>query len=224
MVRTSTDMEKIRTTMIVYGNVQRSDYRGRVISIAKMMNITGTIQNLSDGTVKIIAEGEKINIERFCDEIDIKNFLIKVTKIERKEDSEPIGEYESFYKLVVEPQLKLSEGETDERLDTAAELLKQLIVVTKDGFTTLGKNITNDFATLGENTTNGFNKVGEKIDILREDTNQNFQRMDEKYSKLSEVMFAIVEKIEERNQIFEERIEKTDKNIELLLNILVKQK
>jgi len=45
-----------------------------------------------------------------------------------------------------------------------------------------------------------------------------------KYSKLSEAMFAIVEKIEERNQIFEERIEKTDKNIELLLNILVKQK
>lgn len=206
MVRMSIDMEKIRTTMIVYGNVQRSDYRGRVISMAKMMNITGTIQNLSDGTVKIIEEGEKINIERFYDEIDIKNFLIKVTKIERKEDSEPIGEYESFYKLV-------GEGETDERLDTAAELLKQLIIVTKDGF-----------ATLDENTTNGFNKVGEKIEILREDTNQNFQRMDEKYSKLSEAMFAIVEKIEERNQIFEERIEKTNKNIELLLNILVKQK
>lgn len=134
MSRTITDTEKIRTSIIVHGNVQRSDYRGRVISIAKMMNITETIQNLSDGNAKIIAEGEKKNIDRFCDEIDIKNFLIKVTKIERKEDLEPIGEYESFYKLVVEPQLKLSEGETDERLDTAAELLKELIVVTKNGF------------------------------------------------------------------------------------------
>ena len=136
-----TETEKIRTTIIVHGNVQRSDYRGIVISTAKMMNITGTVQNLSDGNVKIMAEGEKINIERFCDEIAIKNFLIKVTKIERKEDSEPIGEYESFYKLVAEPQLKLSEGETDEsaadeagRLDTVAELHKELIIVTKNGF------------------------------------------------------------------------------------------
>ncbi len=117
----------IRTTIIVHGNVQRSDYRARVISTAKMLNITGTVQNLSDGNVKISAEGEKSNIDRFCDEIDIKNFLIKVIKIERKEDSKPIGEYESFYKLV-------GEGETDERLDTAAELLKELIVVTKNGF------------------------------------------------------------------------------------------
>lgn len=142
------ETEKVRITIIVHGNVQRSDYRGRVISIAKMMDITGTIQNLSDGNVKIIAEGEKINIERFCDEIDIKNFLIKVTKIERKGYAEPIGEYESFYKLV-------GEGETDERLDTAAELLKELIVVTKNGFnrieTVLGEKIDN---------------VGNKIDNL----------------------------------------------------------
>ena len=149
----TTDTEKIRTTMIVHGNVQRSDYRGRVISTAKMLNITGTVQNLSDGNVKIIAEGEKINIERFCDEIDIKNFLIKVTKIERKEDSESIGEYESFYKLV-------GEGETDERLDTAAELLKELIIVTKNGFnrleTVLGEKI--------DNVGNKMDNLGWKID------------------------------------------------------------
>lgn len=106
-------------------------YKGLIIeeglfTIAKMLDMTGTVQNFSDGTVKIIAEGEKKNIDRFCDEIDIKNFIIKVTKIERKEDSVPIGEYESFYKLV-------GEGETDERLDTAAELLKELIAVTKNG-------------------------------------------------------------------------------------------
>lgn len=125
---------KIRTTIIVHGNVQRADYRARVISTAKMLNITGTVQNLSDGNVKIIGEGEKSNIDRFCDEIDIKNFLIKVIKIERKEDSKPIGEYESFYKLV-------GEGETDERLDTAAELLKELIAVTKNGFDKVEKEL-----------------------------------------------------------------------------------
>lgn len=193
------DTEKIRTIIIVHGNVQRSDYRGRVISIAKMMNITGTIQNLSDGNVKIIAEGEKINIERFCDEIDIKNFLIKVTKIERKEDSEPIGEYESFYKLV-------GEGETDERLDTAAELLKELIVVTKNGFDNIGISL------------------GSKIDSLRNETNNNFKEMDGKYKLISEGMFAVANELKETNKSFEKRIEKTEKSIEELLKILVDKK
>ena len=150
------DTEKIRTTIIIHGNVQRSDYRGRVISVAKMMNITGTVQNLSDGNVKIIAEGERTNIERFCDEIDIKNFLIKVTKIERKEDSYPIGEYESFYKLV-------GEGETDERLDSAAELLKELIGITKDGFNRVEKKLEIRFDSLEGVTKDGFDRVEKKL-------------------------------------------------------------
>jgi len=40
--------------------------------------------------------------------------------------------YEGFYKLV-------GEGETDERLDTAADLLKELINVTRNGFSGLEK-------------------------------------------------------------------------------------
>ena len=121
-------IEKIKTTLIVHGNVQKSDYRGRVISIAKNMDISGTIQNLSNGNVKIIAEGGKIDIDIFIGEIDIRNFLIKVSKIEREEDVKiEEREYESFYKLV-------SEGETDERLDIAAEVLKELAIETKNGF------------------------------------------------------------------------------------------
>jgi hypothetical protein len=47
------------------------------------------------------------------------------------------------------------------------------------------------------------------------------KKMDKKHSKLGDAMFAIVEKIEERNKTFEDRIEKTEKYIESLLNILV---
>lgn len=118
----------IRTTFIVHGNVQKSHYRGRIVSIAKGMDITGTIQNLSNGNVKIVAEGERQIIDRFQDDINIRNFLIKVTNIERGKDLDiEEREYESFYKLV-------GEGETDERLDVAAELLKELAVEIKSGF------------------------------------------------------------------------------------------
>ncbi len=50
------NLENIRATMTVYGNVQKYDYRGRVMAIARSMNITGVAQNLSNGSVKIIAE------------------------------------------------------------------------------------------------------------------------------------------------------------------------
>ena len=66
--------------------------------------------------------------------------------------------------------------------------------------------------------------LGDKIDTLRDDTNRNFKHMDEKYSEISKAMFAIVEEIEKRNMTFEDRIEKNEKNIESLLNILVKNK
>jgi len=81
--------------------------------------------------VKVIAEGQEKDIEKFIHDINIKNTIINVADI-NKEYSTPSGEYESFYKLV-------SEGETDERLDTAADLLKELINVTRNGFSGLEK-------------------------------------------------------------------------------------
>jgi acylphosphatase len=137
--------ELIRTTIIVHGDVQKGDYRGRVIKIAKKMgayegvgNITGVIQNLRDERmVKIIAEGERRDIDWFCDKIQIRNFLINVNLIKRdtKKDieiDEDEREYEEFNKIV-------NEGETDERLDKATELLKDLAEEMGNGFKQMEK-------------------------------------------------------------------------------------
>src|SRR3972149_7696812 len=120
-----------RVTLYISGKVQQVNYRSKVISVAEKYNIKGNVQNLSNGNVKVIAEGQEKDIERFIHDINIKNTLINVADI-KKEYSTPTGEYESFYKLV-------SEGETDERLDTAADLLKELINVTRNGFSGLEK-------------------------------------------------------------------------------------
>lgn len=121
----------IRAILYISGNVQHANYRSKVVSIAKKYNVTGNVQNLSNGNVKIIAEGHEKDVEKFIQDINIKNTLINVTDL-KKEFSTPTGEYEGFYKLV-------SEGETDERLDTAADLLKELINVTRNGFSGLEK-------------------------------------------------------------------------------------
>jgi acylphosphatase len=131
----------IRTTIIVYGDVQKGDYRGRVVKIAKMMdvdnngigNITGTVQNLeNEHTVKIVAEGDGRDIDWFYDKIKIRESLINVIRgIRDKNKDIEIDKnqraYESFYKIV-------DEGETDERLDKVAELLKDLTEVMGNGF------------------------------------------------------------------------------------------
>ena len=120
-----------KVILYISGSVQRAGYRTKVIFLAKIYSINGIVSNLPDGRVKIVAEGNEINLEQFIVALDIRNALINVTNIE-KDYSTPFGEYEGFYKLV-------SDGETDERLDTAADLLKDLIVVVKDGFNDLGK-------------------------------------------------------------------------------------
>ena len=115
-----------RVILHITGKVQQAGYRAKVVTTANALDIKGTVQNLKDGRVKIVAEGEEADLERFIQGVNIKNTLINVSDIV-KEYSNPTLEYERFYKIV-------SEGETDGRLDTTADLLKELIHVTKNGF------------------------------------------------------------------------------------------
>jgi acylphosphatase len=107
-----------KLTAIVSGNVQKVGYRGRVVDIANAFGLKGMVENLRDGRVKIIAEGEDKKLEWFEDAINIKNTLIQVASIE-KDYSSVGGEFDDFGKLVFK-------GETDARLDTAVVHLKAL--------------------------------------------------------------------------------------------------
>ncbi len=109
----------MRLTAIVSGKVQEAGYRARVVDIANAFGLKGMVENLADGRVKIIAEGEDERIKWFESAIDIKNALIHVSSIE-KCYSHASGEFEKFGKLV-------TKGETDTRLDTAAVYLKELV-------------------------------------------------------------------------------------------------
>ncbi len=119
-----------RLIAYVSGRVQQAGYRSKVVMIAKALNVKGSVQNLPDGRVKVIAEGEEADLEKFADALKINNVIIDVTNLER-EYFGATGEYEDFYKLV-------GKGETDERLDRGVEYLKELVEVTRDGFGELG--------------------------------------------------------------------------------------
>jgi len=110
-----------RLNVYVSGKIQKTGYRARVVTIAQNLGLKGYVQNLDNGLVKVVAEGETANLEELLKAIDIKNTLINVTDI-RKEFSPAIGDFDSFFKAV-------SGGETDQRIDAAAHLLTKLIVV-----------------------------------------------------------------------------------------------
>ena len=117
-----------RLTAIISGKVQKAGYRGKVVTIAKVLEINGYVQNLADGRVKVVAEGDEPDLERFARALVMKNTIIDVSGIET-EHSTATGEYDGFAKMV-------DSGETDARLDSAVDHLKVLVDLTRQG---LGK-------------------------------------------------------------------------------------
>ena len=109
-----------RLTAHISGRVQKTGYRARVLAIARDFGLKGYVQNLDDGRVKVVAEGETGDLESLLAALDIKNTIINVVDI-KSEYSSASGDFEGFVKVVG--------GETDQRLDVAAELLTKLIVV-----------------------------------------------------------------------------------------------
>ena len=150
-----------RVILHISGNVQQVGFRAKAVAIANALDIKGNVQNLSDGRVKIIAEGNDADLERFIKGINVQNTHIYVSDIV-KEYFTPAGDYEKFYKLV-------SGGETDERLDTAADLLKELIHATNSGFENVGGKIDHiggKIDNLGDELGGKIDHLGDKIDIL----------------------------------------------------------
>ena len=87
------------------------------------------IENLDDGRVKIIAEGDDEKLKWFEHAIEIKNTLIQVSNVEKAYNPAG-GEFAKFGKLV-------DEGETDSRLDKGIEVMNSMLIAIKQVNTTL---------------------------------------------------------------------------------------
>ncbi|MCD6146181.1 MAG: acylphosphatase [Methanosarcinales archaeon] len=151
-------MKKIKA--VVSGTIQNVGYRAKVIGFAKLFDLTGFVQNLDNGRVKIIAEGYENNLNTFLGVIRIKNALIDVDDIE-VEYADATGDFDDFCKLV-------GGGETDERLDKAAEYLKKLIDVTENGFAA----VTAEMRT-------GFENLDSKMDVMIEKQDAMLEKQNE---------------------------------------------
>ena len=179
-----------RFTAYVSGNVQKVGYRKRIIDIARAFGLKGMIENLDDGRVKIIAEGEDEKLKWFEQAIEIKNTLIQVSNVEKAYNPAG-GEFAKFGKLV-------DDGETDSRLDKGIEVMNSMLVAIKQVNTTLVDMNSN---------------LGGKIDNLSGKMDEVNENLGGKIDNLSGKVDNLSGKMDEVNENLGGKINQMDKNL-----------
>ncbi|MEM8737764.1 MAG: acylphosphatase [Planctomycetota bacterium] len=90
----------IRETIHYAGQVQGVGFRYRTASIARLYPVAGTVRNLPDGRVKLVAEGDADDVERFVDAVqDAMNANIHTVDSARSKGTGefgPPGEPQNF--------------------------------------------------------------------------------------------------------------------------------
>lgn len=80
--------------MIYSGNVQGVGFRFTVEKVAIRSGLTGFVKNLYDGTVEVMAEGNREQLESFLEGVhDIMTSCINDTRIDWESSN---GEFSSF--------------------------------------------------------------------------------------------------------------------------------
>jgi acylphosphatase/DNA-binding ferritin-like protein len=85
-----------RFEIIVKGNVQKVGYRDYVEEVARRLGIVGFVENVKDGTVRIVCETDEETVKKFIHEINIKKGLIEVEDVQIKSVGIATGEFKYF--------------------------------------------------------------------------------------------------------------------------------
>ena len=183
-----------KAEIIVYGRVQKAGYKDFIDEIAFNLNIDGKVENLDNGTVQIICEGKENDIKELIKKIDIKQYPIRVEKIDVVSmiPIEEINKEFTSFEIVREKDLTLA---TYERMDSAARYIREM-----------NSNLGGKIDSLKTETTENFGKIGNKMDTIIEKQEEmigeirglrnDFQSyFDQRFEKLEKDVFLIKEKM-----------------------------
>jgi len=184
-----------RLTATVSGKVQKVGYRKRIIDIAIAFGIKGIVENLEDGRVRIIAEGDEEKLKWFETAIEIKNTLIQVASVERAY-APASGEFAGFGKIV-------AGDETDSRLDKGIEVMNKMLVAIIDVNKTLvdmDSNLGGKVDTLGSK----MDTLGDKMDIIGEKVDNLGGKMDLMLQKQDELIVEVKDMGQNQSEMLDE--------------------
>ena len=161
-----------RANIIAKGKVQKVGYRDFVQDSARELGITGYVENLEDGTVKVVCEGEEAKIEDFIRDIKVKKDFIYVRETSLKYEA-PTGEFKLF---------KIKYGDVPEELGDRLGAALLYLGATNQKIDTTNQKID----ATNQKIDSGFKMVGGKIDEGREENKQGFGMLAGKMDKMLE--------------------------------------
>lgn len=164
-------MALVRVEFIVSGRVQKVGYRYFVRLKAYDRDITGRVENLGDGTVRIVAEGGREEIQKFRGDIDIQQGSISVKEV-RQVGEEEIGERAHRDFAIGRTRVENALGISD-KLDLGIYYLR-----TMDD--RIGK--------VEEHVVSAEENISSSIKTFQDATVACFQGLDEKYGKVSQYL------------------------------------
>ncbi len=85
----------IRLRLLIHGRVQGIGFRFSTVRQAQKLDLTGWVRNNPDGTVEIVTEGEKENLQKLLAWCQRGPLLAQVDKIDTSWE-EATGEFENF--------------------------------------------------------------------------------------------------------------------------------
>lgn len=88
-------MGSVSAHILIRGHVQGIGFRRFIVDIAEEFGLSGIVENLSDGDVKIIATGDRGIIDRFIERVKLGNGYSIIEKVTVKwhEGGNPTGEF-----------------------------------------------------------------------------------------------------------------------------------
>ncbi len=84
----------IRHQITYSGNVQGVGFRWKVLQISKSYSISGYVQNLANGKVQLLVEGELNEVEAMCKKVRVELRSYWVTT--EQENKPGVSHYKSF--------------------------------------------------------------------------------------------------------------------------------
>jgi len=164
-----------RLEVTVNGEVQRVGYRYTVQDIARKLGVKGYVQNMPDGTVKIIAEAPRKTIEKFIKALKIREPPTNVYQVKVK-TTKPTGKFEFFTIKYGDPTEEMGEG-----FGTGLKYMNLSRAENKQGFDDVKTEISKGFRTQRIEMKKGFNAVKTEVrngfGTQRVETKQGFRSL-----------------------------------------------
>ncbi|MBN2251803.1 MAG: acylphosphatase [Candidatus Altiarchaeota archaeon] len=220
-----------RVVVTVGGRVQRVGYRDYVVELATELNVNGTVENLDDGKVRIVAEAEKGVLDRFVESLKAPGDpMIRVLDVDT-EFRKATGEFRYFDTKYGDFQkegferigdaariLKHLSGGQDQMLDKQDQMLdKQDQMLDKQDQMLDKQDKTIDIIgegnrMLAEKIDSGNEKICGKLDEFHRDTSRRFDVIDLKYGKIAENMEEAIRAINRTCDNTEMLLEKSERD------------